>query len=213
MLLQAAASGAREAGPFWNAPLWTWSGWGAVGSIGTTIAGLATLLALVFFGVQLGMLRRQARRTARDRHDDIQREAARRRQDFEYEHTPVLSVESSGLRPAPEHIDVVLTVHADGAGAAYNVLIALTSSTQPPEHPAVIARVRFMRATASEEVILQWADREQRMYPIQLTVTFTNMFGKTIRFRHTGYLGRDELRLTDSSVHVDQAGVDIAAGT
>ena len=64
---------------------WAWNGWAGIAAVGTFVAASATLGTLIFFGIQLAMLRSQARREAQEHRVDIDRETQQRRETADFE--------------------------------------------------------------------------------------------------------------------------------
>jgi len=84
-----ASSAARDAQVvfFLDRGWWGWNGWPAIAAIAAILAAVATAGTLIFFAIQMAMLRSQARRDATQRSEDLSQADGRRRADFRLEHT------------------------------------------------------------------------------------------------------------------------------
>ena len=181
----------------WNG--WGWPGWVAIGSIGA--AG-----ALLFLAYQTWRLWRDRTTEANQRREDDQR----RREDFQFRHTPLLS--ATGASPVDLHgqnsVTVRAELHADGDGVAYNVIINLFGLLDGNRHgglgnPVVVAQVR---PPANQPVTFTYElddlphkpqHHQALPHQVQLEVGFFNMFGQRVVFSHTARVEGDGLTITD----------------
>jgi hypothetical protein len=177
--------------------VWGWPGWVAFAAVGT-------VGALAILGYQAWLQRGQSVAEAEQRRQDERH----RREDFQFEHTPLVT--ASGTANVSLHgqqdITVELTLYADGASVAYNVianLFAFANGGQGAHlgHPVVVAQMRPPTQTAltftytAAEVGHDW--QHALPHQVRLEVGFYNMFGQRIAFRHSCTVDAEGIEITN----------------
>jgi hypothetical protein len=177
VVLEGASQGASiDALKSWQG--WTWPGWVAVGSLAQVFIVLVALCVLLYLGRRFRELRQQAV------HDEDGRREA-----FERQHTPILSIEPGEKVDPDQHVRVLGRVHADGNGAAYNVVIDLQEKISNKWARVSHHVVRYVRApgTTDFELIWRFTDRPGTR-PARLEVSYVNMFHKPTRFHQPCFI-------------------------
>jgi hypothetical protein len=178
---------------------WGWQGWAAFAAVGT-------VGALFILGFQAWLLRNQVVAEAAQRRQDDKR----RREDFQFEHTPLLSaVGTANINlHGQQNVTVQLELRAEGDGVAYNVianLFGLQNGVRDGAlgHPVVVNQ---MRTPAQETLTYTYALADLPHHPallealphqVELEVGFYNMFGQRIVFAHTCRVGAEGVEITD----------------
>lgn len=178
---------------------WNWAGWIALGAVGT-------VGALLVLGYKAWLQRSQSLAEAAQRRQD----EGRRREDFQFEHTPLLS--AVGTANVNLHGQQNVTVHlgldAAGEGVAYNVIANLFGldnglPSGALGQPVVVPQ---MRSPAQEPLTYTYSLADLPHHPplrlalphqVQLEVGFFNMFGQRIVFTHTCRVSAQGLTITD----------------
>ncbi len=178
-------------------------------AIAAAVAAVGTVGSLIFLGIQAKTLARQVRE-----------EAQARRTAFRVERTPFLSVEA-GLVKAVQHVRVSgreessrpvhITLHADGAGVAHNVIVNFFQiSAVPSWRTLAIRTVPFLRAPTATEVILFCPEDTpvlEAAVAYRIEVSYLNMFNERTKLAHsarfrTGRAGSEvSLQITDAPVY------------
>ena len=179
--------------------VWSWPGWVAFAAIGT-------VGALFVLGYQARLQRNQSLAEAAQRRLDERR----RREDFQFEHTPLLWAVGTTIvnLHGQENVTVQLGLHSEGNGVAYNVianLFALENGHKAGHlgQPIVVPQ---MRPPAEKSLSYTYALGDLPHHPplfealphqVQLEVGFYNMFGQRIVFAHTCRVGAEGIDITD----------------
>lgn len=178
-------------------------------AVAAVLAAAGTVGSLIFLGLQTKTLAKQVRD-----------EAQGRRTAFRVERTPFLSVEAGPVEAVrhsrvsgreessrPVHI----TIHADGAGVAHNVIVNFFQiGERPPWRVLAIRTVPFLRAPAATEVVLFCPEDTpvlEAATAFRIEVSYLNMFNERAELAHsarfrTGRAGSEVmLEITDAPVY------------
>ena len=171
-------------------PGWAWPGWIALGALGT-------VLALFVLGTQSFLLWRQLQTESIARRQEIQL----RSDEFEREHTPILSLEG---QPRVGESTVVFvagtTLHAEGQGFAQNVGLNLQVPSGTRFDTLTTIVLPLVRPPSETQVNFQIAKDRLPPFPalVRVDVFFTNIFNQTIRFTQSGRPTDHGLNFTDA---------------
>jgi hypothetical protein len=146
--------------------------WVAIGALGTWLAAIGTIGTLIFFWLQLQAMR-----------EGLNAERKRAEDAFRQEHTPFLSIalREFVVNPRPEAW-AHFTLHADGQGVAYNVIVNMVIEPGSPPGWTGTHVVSFLRAPDSETVSFSW-DIKPGSRPAWLEIRFTNMFEQSVAWK------------------------------